>query len=173
MTFPERWKLKQAMEVKKLPLKAQVISTYGQIEEPNVKLVGEELKLQKVEEEVFLRANYICDGNSILFPLRFSLNHPSTCIRLCCPSGWIDQNNVALIPANAVTSFKVAVGMLNASRAECDDYFGMFARSVRHLNFELLTGLPGTVAIPALVPVRVCLWVHCTSPGCLAFHLNL
>ena len=60
----ERWKLGQAMEVKKLPLKAQVISTYDTVEEPKVHMVGEEVQLTRVDEEVFLRANCINDGRA-------------------------------------------------------------------------------------------------------------
>ena len=59
----ERWKLQQAAEVKKLPVKVQVLSIYEHVEkEPPVPLVGEEITILKTEEDIFLRANPITEG---------------------------------------------------------------------------------------------------------------
>ena len=58
-------------------------------------------------------------------------------------SGWIDQNEVTIIPGCSQATFSIAVGMSGASHTEWEDYFGMFARSVRHLNIVFITGYQG------------------------------
>ena len=57
--------------------------------------------------------------------------------------GWLDQDGIYAIPSCFNAKFSVAIGMRGASEAEWADYYGMFARSLRHLIFGLLSGYDG------------------------------
>ena len=66
----------------------------------------------------------------------------------------MDQLDIYLIPSFLGAEFSVAIGMMGATEDEWMDYYGMFARSVRHLNYQMLTGYRGKYYIrDTLTPV--------------------
>ena len=62
-------------------------------------------------------------------------------MRAC--EGWVDQDEMTVIPEFVNARLSVAVGMLGANDNEWSDYLNMFARAVRHIHDYQIDCCPG------------------------------
>ena len=68
------------------------------------------------------------------------------CVCVCvCGKGWVDQDEVTLIPDMVRVQLSTAVGLFGSSEQEWTDLMSMFARAVRHVHFYQISACPGTL----------------------------
>lgn len=116
----ENWRFSKLVEVKRMPLTVLVRSVHRRRDGDDAALVdltGHKLRLIGVDDSVFLRANAINNG-------------------------WVDQDEVTVMPEFVNVRLSVAVGMLGASDHEWSDYLQMFARAVRHIHYYHIDACP-------------------------------
>lgn len=114
----EHLDLRSAVEGKALPFKGQVELVGSLSDTTQGNLIGEDLTFLAIKETTFLCANIITQG-------------------------WIDQSEILIIPEFLSVKFSLALGLRAASHVEWVDYCGMFSRSVRHLDYDSISGYQG------------------------------
>lgn len=114
-------KLSDALEkVNELPITFDVDSYNGDLEESVAGLVSSQLTITNIYNCSYLLANNI-------------------------DNGWLDSNEIVMIPEDLKATFNVACGLKEASVDEWKDYCGMFERTARHLKFSTITGFQGII----------------------------
>ena len=70
-------------------------------------------------------------------------------VRVCMMyvEGWVEQNEVTVIPEFVDVRLSVATGMLGASDDEWTDFISMFSLAVRHVHYFLISSCPGQMLI--------------------------